>query len=328
MNRNIRTGLVVPLILTWCFGCTLPSQNELPPFPAGYIDSAYVVPDGSAIYFLHSVVSTLQILTEDQSARPVTAHLPGHHGKSGPYWWNSDLYVSLKNPDGTWSHPQNLGPIVNSEHMESSPWTNDEQTVLIFSRWSVTESALSGTFISRRNSKGEPWGALEKLPGELGMYEETGYTDFHLVPSGNLYFWRDEGKGALYWAQSIGPNQWAPAELMPEAFQSDVRDSQPWVNDAETRFCFSRLDDDANATLLCATRESASAEWGTPAAVQVTGFADANHYHVWAEPSFTKDGTMFFVRFDTSVPAWKAEILMSVPQRDGSFGAPQRLVFK
>jgi len=328
MNQNTRKAAMLAMLLAFTFGCTLTSKNNLQPFPAGYIDSAFVVPDGSAIYFLHSVVSTLEILTEDQSAKPVTAHLPGHQAKDGPYWWNSDIYVSLKNPDGTWAQPQNLGPIVNSEHMESSPWTNDEQTMLIFSRWSVTESEFSGTFISRRNSKNEPWGDLEKLPGELGMYEETGFTDFHLVPSENLYFWKDDGKGALYWAKSIGPNQWAPAELLPEAFQSEVRDSQPWVSDDETQICFNRLDDDANSEMLCATRENASAEWGTPTVVQLTGFEDANHLTVWGEPSFTNDGAMFFVRFDTSIKNWKSEILVSVRQSDGSFAIPQSLLFK
>jgi hypothetical protein len=46
--------------------------QELDPFPAGYIDSPYVVPDGSALYFLHGVASTLHMLTTDPSAEPVS----------------------------------------------------------------------------------------------------------------------------------------------------------------------------------------------------------------------------------------------------------------
>ena len=321
---------VLALLLSFGLGCTRPPEEGLQPFPAGYIDSAYVVPDGSAIYFIHSVVSTLDILQQNQSARPVTTHLPGHQAQAGGYWWNTDIYVSASNPDGTWGAPRNLGPTINSEHMESSPWTNIEQTVLIFTRESVTEPALSGTFISRRNSRDEPWGMPERLPGELGMYGATGFMDFHLVPSGNLYFWSETliGNGALYWAKSIGPNQWSAAELMPDGLQSDLHETQPWVNDDETVIYFNRRGDDANTRLMRATRADASMEWGIPTVVQLRGFADPNNYTVWGEPSFVSDGTMFFVRFDTSTPKWRAEILLAVRQDDESYGPPQELIFR
>ncbi len=318
------------VLLVFSAGCALPSKNDLQPFPAGYIDSAYVLPDGSAIYFIHSAASTLDLLQQNPSAKPATAHLPSHQAAQGPYWWNTDIYVSMRDHDGNWGQPQNLGPAINSEHMESGPWTNDEQTELIFTRESVTDPGLSGSFISRRNSKNEPWGTPERLPGELGMYGVTGFTDFHLAPSGNLYFWSGTlaGNGTLYWAKSTGPNQWAPAKLLPDCFQSDLHETQPWVNDEETLICFNRRGDDANTQMLCANRADPSAEWRTPAVVPLKGFADVNNYTVWGEPSFTNDGTMFFVRFDTSTPKWMAEILMSSRQNDGSFGTPQELVFK
>jgi hypothetical protein len=196
--RDIRFRAILLIgLLLLVVGCTLLKPRELQPFPAGYIDSAYILPDGSAIYFLHSVVSTLEILEQNPSARPVTAHLPGHQSKDGGYWWNTDLYVSYRNPDGTWGQPQNLGPSINSEHMESSPWVNIDQTVLIFTRESVSDAALSGTFISHRKSPNDTWEMPERLPGELGMYGTTGYMDFHMTPSGNLYFWSEllEGNG-------------------------------------------------------------------------------------------------------------------------------------
>ncbi len=330
MNQNTRAASVIIVLLVFMFGCTFPLKSDLQPFPAGYIDSAYIVPDGSAIYFIHSVAATLDLLQQNPSAQPVTAHLSGHQAAKGGYWWNTDIYVSMRNMDGTWGQPQNLGSAINSEHMESGPWTDNEQTTLIFTRESVTDRGLSGTFISRRNSKNEPWGIPERLPGELGMYGVTGFTDFHLTSSGNLYFWSESliGNGALYWSKSIGPNQWAPAQLLPDEFQSDLHETQPWINDDETVLCFNRRGDDANTQMLCATRATASAEWGVPRVVSLTGFADANHYTIWGEPSFTNDGTMFFVRFDTSVPKWKAEILISSRQSDGSFGTPQKLIFK
>jgi hypothetical protein len=162
------------------------------------------------------------------------------------------------------------------------------------------------------------------------LYGTNGFQDFHLVPSGNLYFWSEKltGNGTLYWTKSTGPNQWTPAEPMPDSFQSPLDETQPWVNDEETLFCFNRRGDDANSQLLCATRSTPSEEWSAPVVMKLTGFADANNYTVWGEPSFMNDGTMFFVRFDTSAPKWEAEILMSERQSDGSFGVPQKLSFK
>jgi hypothetical protein len=274
------------------------TDSTLQPFPAGYIDSAFVLPDGSSLYFIHSVVSTLDILEQNPSAKPFTAHLPGHQSADGEYWWNTDIYVSRRNNDGTWGQPQNLGPEINSKHMESSPWVNDAQTVLIFTRESVTDPSLSGSFLSRRQSPDEPWGLPQRLPGELGMYGETGYMDFQMVPSGNLFFWSEvlEGDGTLYQAENTGADQWSAAERMPDLFQSSLHETQPWMNDEETRFCFNRRGDDANTTLLCASRADPSAEWNPPQVVPIEGVADTNGYSVWGEPSFLEDGTLFFVR--------------------------------
>src|SRR5512135_1980092 len=121
MNQNTRRVIMTAVLLVFTAGCALSSKTDLQSFPAGYIDSAYVVPDGSAIYFIHSVAATLDILQQNPSAKPITAHLPGHQAAEGPYWWNTDIYVSMKNPDGTWGQPQNLGSTINSEHMESGP---------------------------------------------------------------------------------------------------------------------------------------------------------------------------------------------------------------
>lgn len=105
----------------------------------------------------------------------------------------------------------------------------------------MTDPSLSGTFISRRENKDKPWGEPEQLPGELGTFGTAGFADIHMAPSGNLYFWSEDngqeaGNGTLYWARSIGPNQWSAAELLPESFQSALDESQPWVNDNETAF--------------------------------------------------------------------------------------------
>lgn len=44
-------------------------------------------------------------------------------------------------------------------------------------------------------------------------------------------------------------------------------------------------------------------------------------------PSFTDDGTMYLVRFDTSSEEWDAELLMAPENGDCSYGPPVPLVF-
>lgn len=100
--------------------------------------------------------------------------------------------------------------------------------------------------------------------------------------------------------------------MLPESFQSALDESQPWVNDDETTLCFSRREANGNTQLWCATRENSLAEWGIPTLIPLFGFADANGSEVWGEPSFTNDGTMFFVRFDTSTKEWNAEPMSPV----------------
>jgi hypothetical protein len=47
---------------------------------------------------------------------------------------SDDLYVVFRQPDGTWGDPRNLGPAVNTEHVEGSPTLSSDGRVLFFSR--------------------------------------------------------------------------------------------------------------------------------------------------------------------------------------------------
>jgi hypothetical protein len=325
-----RTLVLVGVLAVGLSSCaTTPADSDgtggLPPFPAGYIDSPFVVSDGSTLYFIHSVVSTYDIIVQNPDAQPSTPHLAGHQGAEGPYWWNTDLYLSRRNPDGTWGMPENLGPTVNTVHMESGPWVNAEQTMLIFTRESVDDPSASGSFVAVRESADDPWGEPVRLPGELGDYGSNGFSDFHLAPGGDLYFWGGifEGTGDLYRARSTGPGEWAAAELLPGAFRTADDETQPWLSDDETVFLFNRRGDDGDTSLWRSTRSGASDEWGEPEEVVLTGFADAGGLAVWGEPCVVDDGTLFFMRFDTSVEDWIAQIMMAPLNPDGSYGPPE-----
>jgi outer membrane protein OmpA-like peptidoglycan-associated protein len=66
----------------------------------------------------------------------------------------SDLYVSRKQPDGSWGEGQNLGPVINSDKNELTPFLHSDSKTLYFS--SKGHNSLGGydIFFSRQNADG------------------------------------------------------------------------------------------------------------------------------------------------------------------------------
>ncbi|HAP42790.1 MAG: hypothetical protein A2087_08265 [Spirochaetes bacterium GWD1_61_31] len=327
MVRRVCCLFFIVAVLTVSLGCAPAEPLQI--FPAGYLDSPYLVPDGSSLYFSHSPSALQDIMRRSPSAQPVTAPLDGHQAVDGDFWWNTDLYASSAQPDGRWSPPANLGPLVNTRHMETSPWVSADQTVLIFTRVSVGEDVDSGSFIARRSGPAAAWGEPVRLPGELGDYLASGFVDFQQAPNGDLYFWSELsiGDGTLFRARLVGPDQWAPAEALANNLQSDDDETQPWVNGDQTVLYFNRRGEEIDTQLLRAQRPDAAAAWGEPVALPLSGLVDVNDLAIWGEPCLTDDGRLFFVRFDTAVPHWRAEICVADPDGNGGFGAPRPLQF-
>ena len=69
----------------------------------------------------------------------------------------ADLYLSLRQPDGTWTAPRNLGPRVNSAYLDICPHISPDKKYMFFTR--------SNGFDPRKNSADIYWVALkEYLP--------------------------------------------------------------------------------------------------------------------------------------------------------------------
>lgn len=68
---------------------------------------------------------------------------------------NADLYHCLKNEDGSWGTPENLGPVVNTKGTEMAPFIHPDGKTLYFA--SDTRTGMGGydLFMSRRDEKGE-----------------------------------------------------------------------------------------------------------------------------------------------------------------------------
>ena len=61
-----------------------------------------------------------------------------------------DLYISLKNPDGQWTMPQNLGATINTKGFEISPFLSDDGKTLFFASDGHSGYGGSDLFMSRR----------------------------------------------------------------------------------------------------------------------------------------------------------------------------------
>ena len=82
---------------------------------------AFITADGKAIIF-----------SSDRPGNVGDFHPINNHFH-GDYEGNLDLYVSTRNPDGTWSKPQNLGPQINTPFAERSPFLHPDMRTLYFS---------------------------------------------------------------------------------------------------------------------------------------------------------------------------------------------------
>lgn len=70
---------------------------------------------------------TAPAVSPDESFLVFSARRPGGFG-------GTDLYVVFRRPDGSWGDPRNLGPGVNTAHVEGSPTLSPDGRVLFFSR--------------------------------------------------------------------------------------------------------------------------------------------------------------------------------------------------
>ncbi len=75
--------------------------------------SAFISPDGKELYF--------------------TSNMPGGEG-------SRDIYVSVKQPDGTWGKPQNLGPQINTPFDEEGIYISPDGKYLFFASNAPTRS--------------------------------------------------------------------------------------------------------------------------------------------------------------------------------------------
>jgi len=74
------------------------------------------------------------IFTSDRPGCVGEYHQRGDEAQNfhGDRWGNTDIFVSLKQPDGSWGEPINLGPTVNTPYAERKPFLHPDGKTLYF----------------------------------------------------------------------------------------------------------------------------------------------------------------------------------------------------
>ncbi len=178
------------------------------PINSGYYESdAKLSSDGKELFFV--------------SDRP--GAIGGFHPKPrmggtgvfyhGSLWGNTDIYVSLKQPDGSWATPINLGPTINTPFAERTPFLHPDGKTLYFS--SEGHAGLGGLNIYKSTRLSDTSWTEWSRPVNLGKEINTAGADWGYVLSTDgttAYLAVADRKSHLYTIRSMT----IPKEIRPD----------------------------------------------------------------------------------------------------------------
>lgn len=137
-----------------------------------------------------------------------------------------DLYVTHRTPNGKWTVPENLGPVINTPADESCSFIHADNQTLYFNSSGHEGYGLTDLFLSRKQADGS-WGKPENL----------GYPINTIDDEGSLIVFAD-GKTSIY--ASDGADTYGGLDLYSFELRPDIRAERTiWVKghvfDAKTR---------------------------------------------------------------------------------------------
>lgn len=158
-------------------------------------------------------------LSPDKRDLYFASNRPGGMGKS-------DIYVSHRNPDGTWSAPENAGPQINTVGNESCPFIHADNQTLYFTSDGHPGYGGDDLFLVKKQPGGK-WSEAENLGYPINTIENEG--SLVIASDGKTAYYasdRSDSKGGL--------------DLYTFELRSDVRPSKTlWVKgkvfDAKTK---------------------------------------------------------------------------------------------
>jgi len=147
-----------------------------PPINSGHYESdTKISSDGKELFFVSDRPGGIG---EYHPKPRVQGSDPLFHGSM---WGNTDIYVSLKQPDGSWGPPINLGSNINTPYAERSPFLHPDGKTLYFSSEGHAGLGMLDIFKSTRLSD-TSWTEWS-TPVNLGKEINTAGTDWGYVIS-------------------------------------------------------------------------------------------------------------------------------------------------
>lgn len=169
-------------------------------FPEGYgscdLYISYLTPQGwSAPENLGTSINTeswesAPSLSPDKRDLYFASNRPGGLGKS-------DIYVCHRNPDGSWTPPQNAGPQINTVGNESCPFIHADNQTLYFTSDGHPGYGGDDLFLIKK-LPGNKWGAAENLGYPINTIENEG--SLIIAADGKTAYYasdRSDSKGGL-----------------------------------------------------------------------------------------------------------------------------------
>ncbi|MBY0424993.1 MAG: glycoside hydrolase, partial [Cytophagales bacterium] len=125
---------------------------------------------------------------------------------------SKDLYVGFRKPDGNWSEPKWMGPIVNSGDSESSPFLAADEKTLFFSSRGFPGYGNNDIFMTKRlDDTWLNWSEPENLGPAVNT---TGWDAYFTIPASGEYAYLVSRQNSLG-AEDIFRVK-LPKELKPE----------------------------------------------------------------------------------------------------------------
>lgn len=107
----------------------------------------------------------------------------------------NDLYVSFLNDNGTWSKPQNLGKVVNTAAMETSPFLTADGKTLFYATSGYAGYGATDMFVTKRlDDSWQNWSEPQNLGASINT---DGWDAYYTIPANSEYAYYVSSKNTV-----------------------------------------------------------------------------------------------------------------------------------
>lgn len=275
---------------------------------AGWSDSPFMTLDGQQLYFMYTPYNFYPWLMSGAAPVRLGPQRPGHHDDPhGNPWGDSDIYVSQRQPDGSWTAPINLS--LNDENADACGMLLADGSAFYWQKGTLS----ADLYVSQRQPDGT-WGPAQALPAPINLDESHEVNPHISADDQTLWFSSDRARGYggmdLYVATRDASGAWSSPVNLGSAINSAEDEDQIWVSEEGQQAYFNR-------GLIIYQMQRSGAGWTDPQQVEFEGGPLRA-----AEVSLTRDGQIMMLAVP-DIPAQRLLIAESRRLPDGRWSRPK-----